>query len=383
MRTSSRLLACAHGLSTVTFPSIHYNCLTLAYRRIRAGGCDAEKIKMKIIKYALGSILGLILLLGVVALLLPDSSHVERSVEVDANPSTVFTVLNGFRSFNQWSPWHERDPNAEYGYAGPSTGVGATMTWKSDQDDVGSGSQEIIESEPYSRIRTLLDFGAQGNAYASFSVEASGQGTKITWGMDTKFGHNLVARYFGLFLDKWVGRDYEKGLSNLKAFVAELPGADFSDVDPQTLEVEPVHIAYVSGSTPNNPTAITAALAVAYLEVTVFMELNGLTRGGPPLAVSRAREHGAYEFDAAIPLIEETAESPDSKVLIGTTYGGAVARGTHIGPYRTLSTTHAKVAAFVAASGLAENGDPWDAYITDPGTTEPENLVTHVYYPVR
>jgi len=338
---------------------------------------------MKIVKYALAVIVSLIVLLGVIGLALPDRAHIERSVQIDAHPSTVFTVLNSFRLFNEWSPWHERDPNTDYTYAGPHTGVGAKMSWKSDQRDVGSGSQEIIESEPYSHIKTLLDFGTQGNANASFSIAPSGQASTLTWALDTEFGGNLLERYFGLFLDKWVGGDYEKGLAKLKTLVEALPAADFSDADLQILDIDPVPVAYASGSTSDNPTAIAAALAVAYVEVAAFMEVNDLTKVGPPLAVERGRESGSYLFDAAIPLAAEAAGSADGKVLLGTTYGGKVARGTHTGPYRTLSITHEKVTAFVAASGLEGNGDPWNEFASDPGTTAAENLVTHVYYPVR
>ena len=338
---------------------------------------------MRVFKYALVTVLSLIVLLAVVGLLLPDRAHVERSIQIDSNPSTLFTVLNSFRLFNEWSPWHGRDPNAEYTYSGPSAGVGAKMSWASEQRDVGSGSQEITESEPYSHIKTSLDFGTQGNAYATFSIEPNGGASTVTWALDAEFGSNLVERYFGLFFDKLVGGDYEKGLVKLKTFAETLPDADFSGVDPQILEFTPIPIAYASGSTSDNPTAIAAALAVAYVEVTAFMEVNDLARVGPPLVVERGRESGSYQFDAAIPLAAEAESSAGGKVLLGTTYGGAVVRGIHTGPYYTLESTHEKVVAFVAASGLVENGDPWNEFVTDPGTTAPENIITHVYYPVR
>ena len=338
---------------------------------------------MKILKYALTTVLALVALLGLVGLLLPDRVHVERSIEVDANPSTVFTVLNSYKLFNQWSPWHERDPSTEYEYSGPRSGVEAGMTWKSEQRDVGAGRQKIVESEAYDHITVQLNFEGQGDATASYEIEAVNGGAEITWTLDTEFGYNLVGRYFGLMFDKWVGADYEKGLGNLKRLVEDLPDQDFSDTDPQILDVEAVDVAYVSGSTSDNPTAIAAALAIAYLEVGAFMELNDLRRSGPPRAVSRAREDGSYDFDAAIPISASIGGSADSKVSLSTTYAGTAARGTHVGPYQMLSSTHEKVAAFVAASGLEQNGDPWQEYITDPGTTTPDKLITHVYIPVR
>lgn len=167
-------------------------------------------------------VIGVILLLGV-GLFLPGAAHVERSISIDAPPSTVFGLVNGFREFNQWSPWFDRDPEAQYTYAGPDSGVGAKMSWTSDQPDVGSGSQEIVASEPYGSVRMILDFGEQGIADSYFELVPGDTGTRVTWGFDTELGRNPIARYFGLFFDSLIGPDYESGLANLKKLAESLP----------------------------------------------------------------------------------------------------------------------------------------------------------------
>lgn len=175
---------------------------------------------MKIVKGIIIGIVGLIALLAVVGFFLPREIHVERSAYIEAPPAEVFRLVNDMREFNSWSPWHELDPNAVYTYDGPPAGVGAKMSWASDDPNVGSGTSEIITSEPNRLIRTQLDFGEQGEAVAFYRLEPQGSGTQITWGFDTDMGGNPFARYFGLMMDSWVGRDYEKGLAKLKT-VAE------------------------------------------------------------------------------------------------------------------------------------------------------------------
>ena len=54
-------------------------------------------------------------------------------------------------------------------------------------------------------------------ATAYYDLQAEEGGTRVTWGFDTDFGHDLVGRYFGLVLGPLIGADYEKGLANLKA----------------------------------------------------------------------------------------------------------------------------------------------------------------------
>ncbi len=171
---------------------------------------------MKIVKGIIISIVGLIAVLAVIGFFLPREVHVERSVYIEAPPAEVFRLINDMREFNTWSPWYERDPNAVYTFEGPPAGVGAKMTWASDDPNVGSGTSEIIASEPNRLIRTQLDFGEQGDAVAFYKLEPKGSGTQITWGFDTDMGANPVGRYFGLLMDSWVGGDYEEGLANLK-----------------------------------------------------------------------------------------------------------------------------------------------------------------------
>lgn len=338
---------------------------------------------MRILKSILLGLVIVVAILAIIALLLPRRVHVERSTVIEAPPSTVFTLLNGFQSFRKWSPWHDRDPDMTYEILGPETGVGAELRWSSDNPAVGEGSQRIIESQPFSRVRTTVDFGAPGNVLGTFDIREVQNGSTVTWSLDVDFGYHLPGRYFGLFFDQLVGPDYELGLSNLKKLAESLPTADFSDAQIELAELEPVPIAYRAASASPNPTAIIAGLAVAYLEVTAFMELNGLVRQGPPLAIIRRWGPTTYEFDAAIPISSATANTKDSNVQVGETYGGRVVRAVHKGPYKTRTRTHEQVRAFLAARGLEQNGDPWEEFVSDPGSTPADELVTHIYYPIR
>ena len=176
------------------------------------------------LKKALIAIVLLALLLVIVGFLLPAKIHVERSAVIDAPPAVVFGLIDDFHNFNKWSPWAEMDPATKYTFEGADHGVGHRMHWESDNPKVGSGSQEIIETVPESLVRTHLDFGPNGVATATFHLEPAGSGTQVTWALDTDLGNNPAFRYFGLFFDRMVGPDYEKGLSNLKR-VAEATAA--------------------------------------------------------------------------------------------------------------------------------------------------------------
>ncbi len=167
-------------------------------------------------KLLLGLAVLLVLLLAA-GLFLPKSVHVERSIVTSVPPERVFPLVDGFARFNEWSPWAELDPNTVYEYSGPPSGVGARMEWTSQDSSVGSGSQEVIAIEPGRSVTNRLDFGTQGQATARIDVVPDGSGSRITWSMDSSFEDDYFGRYFGLFLEKFVGTDYEKGLAKLKA----------------------------------------------------------------------------------------------------------------------------------------------------------------------
>jgi dienelactone hydrolase/uncharacterized protein YndB with AHSA1/START domain len=158
-------------------------------------------------------------------LLLPSRSHVERSAQINAPPETVYGLLHDFSRFKEWSPWAGLDPNAEYRYEGPESGLGAKMFWSSANPQVGSGSQEIIEALPYTKIGVALDFGEMGRAASGYNLEPSEGGTRVTWSFDTEHGSNLLKRVFGMFMDKWLGGTYEVGLNNLKELAESRPAA--------------------------------------------------------------------------------------------------------------------------------------------------------------
>lgn len=103
--------------------------------------------------------------------------------------------------------------------SGPEAGVGNTLNWTSEHPQVGTGSQEIVESVPEQTVKTALDFGPMGSASASFDLTPEGDQTQVTWGFESDLGMNPMSRWMGLMMDKWVGGDYERGLTNLKALV--------------------------------------------------------------------------------------------------------------------------------------------------------------------
>ena len=174
---------------------------------------------MRILKWILGILVVLVVVFVAGAFLLPKNVEVARSIEIDAPAADVFPHVNSLKAGETWSPWLGRDPEVQLAYSGPEAGVGAKLDWTSDHPQVGNGTSVITASEADKMVTNEMDFGDMGTASASFELVEAGGKTTVTWDFQTDLGNNPVARWMGLMMDKWVGGDYETGLSNLKAVV--------------------------------------------------------------------------------------------------------------------------------------------------------------------
>jgi len=168
-------------------------------------------------------IIGIIIIVLAVGVFLhaankPDTFRVERSASVKAPPERIFALIDDLRAFNTWNPFEKKDPNLKRRYSGPSTGRGAAYSFDGNRD-VGSGSLEILESAPPSRITMRLamvePFEVQNTV--EFTLVPNGGATNVTWAMQGPAP--FIAKVIHVFIDmdKMVGKDFEAGLAGLKA----------------------------------------------------------------------------------------------------------------------------------------------------------------------
>lgn len=143
--------------------------------------------------------------------------EISRSTNIAAEHSEVHRRINDFHEWTAWSPWEDVDPNLQRIYTGPDEGVGAHYAWQGNRK-AGEGSMEIVSSTP-EQIGIKLSFLKPWKATNDvvFTLTTSGSGTDVTWRMtgENKGVSKVFAKVFSM--DKMIGKDFEKGLSRLKA----------------------------------------------------------------------------------------------------------------------------------------------------------------------
>lgn len=147
----------------------------------------------------------------------PDVLHIERSASIKAAPDKLFALLSDFHQWIKWSPFDEKDPNLKRTFSGAEKGKGAMYEWNGNSD-VGSGQMEIVEAKEPSEVKVNLHFVKpfEGSNVARFTLVPEGDATKVTWSMDgpNPFMSKLMQVFINM--DQMCGKDFEKGLANLK-----------------------------------------------------------------------------------------------------------------------------------------------------------------------
>jgi hypothetical protein len=167
-------------------------------------------------KLFIGIVIVCVVIVGLAATK-PDSFTVVRTASIKAPPEKIFPLINDFHSWDAWSPWAKLDPAMKVTYGGAASGVGAVYEWIGNSD-VGQGRMEITETTPSSKVGIKLDFLSPIEAHnlTVFDITPGADASTVTWTMSGP--NTFMGKVMSVFvsMDKMIGGDFEKGLSQLK-----------------------------------------------------------------------------------------------------------------------------------------------------------------------
>src|SRR3954468_21796358 len=118
----------------------------------------------------------------------PAHLHIERSLSMAAPPSVVFPLIDDFHAWQGWSPWEKLDPNMKREITGAPSGNGSLYSWVGN-DDVGSGTMQIIDSRAPEQVKIRLEFkqpwaATNTTTFTLAPTSSPPGGTRVTWSMD-------------------------------------------------------------------------------------------------------------------------------------------------------------------------------------------------------
>ncbi len=181
---------------------------------------------MKILKFLAILLVVIIAIPMLIALFVPKNYSVERQVTINKPKDQVFEYARYLRNQDEFSKWAQMDPNMEKYYSGNDGKVGFISGWKSENDEVGSGEQEILAIQDGERIdyalRFFEPFESEDNAYMAFEAQSSDE-TRVAWGFDGSMAYPMNLMLLFMDMEELIGNDFEQGLQKMKEILESNP----------------------------------------------------------------------------------------------------------------------------------------------------------------
>ncbi len=160
-----------------------------------------------------GVIGGLLVAFMVLGFLLPGTWSAEASIEIQAEPESVFPLLADLRRWDEWTQWAE----VESTLSDPSSGLGAIRSW--DDEQYGSGSVTITESRPFALVAYRVRIGEGAEVIGTLRLEQSPRGSVVAWREEGDFGRNPLMGYIARTMSDSQGQQLTEGLTRLEAVI--------------------------------------------------------------------------------------------------------------------------------------------------------------------
>jgi hypothetical protein len=334
---------------------------------------------MKILKFLLYAVLGLVALVCLLGFFAKKTYHIERSIEIDAPDSVVISQVRLTKNFNKWQPWNDLDPKMTLTYFGTDGEVGSGYAWKGNED-VGEGKQTLTAATP-----TRLDYQLEltepfkATPKSFFVFEPKGEKTKVSWGFDPvlPFPVNVWAMFTDV--DKAFGADYERGLGNLKKVCEAITHPKYGGYEVLAMDIPLKNYVGLRRVVPFEE--IMKSFETGFDSIGATILEQKLTTNGPRAGIfwNYDLEKGTSDMAPAIPVNEQKKLGNGFGVFsLGGQKGYVI---DYFGVYDSTGKAHDAMALFLKAKGLVEVPPAIEEYVTDV-TKEPDTSkwLTRVIY---
>lgn len=333
---------------------------------------------MKILKRIGWIVLALVAIISLVGFFLPSKVHVERSIMVNQSAEVPFNLVNDLTKWNLWSPWYKMDSLAPYVFAEITAGKGASFSWASKHWQVGTGKLTIQESVPNSLLKIELAMQDWDASEIELRFIPAGDGTKVTWSMNSDMGYNLVGRWFGLMMDAMMGDDFENGLADIKRVSEATPATEkVAGFEVQILNMPEIIFASIAHSKVAS-NQIGMKIGESLFKLDGYVKENKLTMTSYPFTMWK----DPANFSVCLP-VNEMGKST-SEITFGKIDSGKAVVVKYYGAYEKTYPVYMAMDAYMKSKQLTPISAPREVYVTDPMMEkDTAKWLTEIIFPVN
>ena len=337
---------------------------------------------MRILKY-----LFLLLLLSVVALSIFVATQkgdftVERSQIINSPKSNVYSFVNDFRNWEDFSSWMTEDPEIKINYPAKTIGAGASFSWKGKD---GAGDVKTIFVKENDSISQKMNYdGTSSSVFWSFKDTIGG--TKVTWKTTGKMDFSMkVYTAFNGGIYRIFGKMYEKSLANLDKTLDYEINTYNVKVDgivkfPATFYLEQTFTSKISNVNKNS--------RIVFKKITDFCNTNNIELNGKPFLIYHNYDlvNGQTRLSFCVPIKSQILTSSGSDILSGKIEEFEAVKTTLTGDYSHSKKTLDKATNYINANRILVDQSSTFLQVykgTKADIKSPSKWVTEMYYPIQ
>ena len=124
-------------------------------------------------------------------------------------------------------------------------------------------------------------------------------------------------------------------------------------------------------------------LVDAFKKINAELTKQGVKPAGAPMTIYTSTDDTGFEFQAGIPVAEAPKGALPDGLAVGKSPEGRALKFIHRGSYDAMDSTYEAITNHLDERRLEAKDLFVEYYVTDPLTTQEDNLVIEVYVPVK
>jgi effector-binding domain-containing protein len=335
---------------------------------------------MKILKWILLIVIGLIGLILVIALFLPKTLRIVSETEIIMPVEKVYYSLVTFTDRKSWDPWVSKDTTSRVTVTPVEGHVGTKYSWTSKNS--GSGEMVIDSVVKNKYISLTLSFTGMSQKAQVWHDFIPGKGTaKVSWGFSQDASYPMGRIIMALIKGK-LQADYDRGLGNLKKLLEE-KGIEMSTLSPILVEKIPPFYAMINKGT-GKLSELGPKMEEMFRDLSATIKAQRIEIVGPPFNhyLFFDANTGISVFEIGFPVNKAGKSSDGIQSIIVP--GFSALEAIHTGPYTDFGSSYEKFIRHIAENNYKVATGTWEFYLTDPVTVPDEmKWKTLIAYPLK
>lgn len=303
--------------------------------------------------------------------------YISRSIFINKKASDIFPLLNNFDHWSIWSPWLIMEKGVKVNVAPDKK----YYDWEGDL--TGAGNMQVTNEVQNEKIDYNLTFLKPWKSHAKigFILQPQGEGTKITWTMDSSLPFFLF--WMKKMTENFIGMDYNRGLNMLKDLAEQGKVPSSLDFKGNSEYEGCNYIGLKANCTFDN---IKESHKGNFEKMMSYISEKKDLISANPFTIYHKWDINKQlcTYTACLPVKEIPSELPNDMVT-GTYPKTKTHCVHHIGPYRHIGNAWSSLYSRLRAKRFKLNKsiDPIEIYLNSPKDTPENDLQTEIHFPIK